>query len=113
MQCAQLVSMLRSKPASVAACWQDTDGMQAAVQPHPKALCDLPCTLTYPVVAEVPGEDGRGKGAGRVHPRTSVIHLQKTQLQLRHSTRPFQPLFFTAPMASESYCLVSSQQQMG
>lgn len=72
------------------------DGMQLAVQPHPKALYDLPCTLTYPVVAEVPGKDGRSEGAGRVHPRTSVIHLQKTQLQLRHPTQPFQLLFFTA-----------------
>lgn len=86
--------------------------MLAAVQPHPKVLCDLPCTLTYPVVAEVPGEDGRSEGAGWVHPRTSVIHLQKTQLPLRHPTQLLQLLFFTAPMAGESCCLVSSHQPM-
>lgn len=52
----------------------------------------LPCTLTYPVVAEVPGEDGRSKGAGRIHPCASVIYLQETQLELRqHPSLCFSP----------------------
>lgn len=83
VQCA-CVSMPRSTTASSAACWQHSQHirMECSLQSS-KPVHRLTLSLTYPVVAEVPGEDSRSKGAGGIHPRASVIHLQKTQLRLR------------------------------
>lgn len=94
MQCAH-ASMPRSLTASLAACWQSSQHIlvECNLQSGPPKVYGksmvLPCTLTYPVVAEVPGEDGRSEGAGRIHPCASVIHLQETQLELRqHPSLP-------------------------